>query len=62
MIDKIGIKFGANDDRTHAAEYYLKGHSFDKLIECYFLMEDFQSLENISVSVEDTTALKVTIE
>ena len=58
MIDRIGSDKILNS-REQATEYYSKSRSFDKLIDCYFLMEDFESLENVSVTIEDSTVLKV---
>ena len=43
--------------RDHAIAYYSKSHNHEKLTECYYLLEDYSQLENLTELLPENSPL-----
>ena len=43
--------------RSHAATYYAQGHNHQRLAECYYSLEDYDCLEQLSESLPENNPL-----
>ena len=55
------LKISNKTIRLQAATYYAQGRSLERLAECYFILEDFEGLEDICIATEDKPLLKVAV-
>lgn len=43
--------------RLNAVQYYVQGRNQERLAECYYMLEDYQGLENLANSLPENNKL-----
>lgn len=43
--------------RLNAVQYYVQGQNQERLAECYYMLEDYQGLENLANSLPENNKL-----
>lgn len=43
--------------RSNAVQYYIQGRNQERLAECYYMLEDYQGLENLTNSLPEHNKL-----
>lgn len=43
--------------RSNAVQYYVQGRNQERLAECYYMLEDYQGLENLANSLPENNKL-----
>ncbi|NXW58812.1 WDR35 protein, partial [Eurystomus gularis] len=53
----IGDYFADRQKWLNAVQYYVKGRNQERLAECYYMLEDYQGLENLANSLPENNKL-----
>ena len=55
--NEIGDYYLERQKWSQAVQYYVQGRNFGKLAECYYLLEDYESLSKILEQLSDNSEL-----
>lgn len=53
----ISFKFYFSSHRLNAVQYYVQGRNQERLAECYYMLEDYEGLENLANSLPENHKL-----
>lgn len=54
-FNKIGDYYAERQKWQQAVTYYSQARNYEKLVEVYYIMEDFESIEKIAVNLSESS-------